>query len=77
MCGLLPLCICCVLFPVASMTLRVGITCLCGLWLPLACVDEFCWSAGSTVVPAFVLFYPRPGCDRFLVFGAGCVGVGA
>jgi hypothetical protein len=70
---LLPLCVSCVLFLVASMALRVGMMCLCGLWLLLACVDGCCCSAGSTVVPAFVLFCPRPVCDRFLVIDAGCV----
>jgi hypothetical protein len=77
MCWLLPLCVSCVLFLVASITLRVGIMCLCGLQLPLACAGGFCCSASSTVVPAFVLFCPRPVCDWFLVIGAGCVDAGA
>lgn len=77
MCWLLPLCVSCVLFPVASMALRVGTICLCGLWLLPACVDGFCCSAELTVVPALVLFCPRPVCDRFLVIGAGCVDAGA
>jgi hypothetical protein len=76
MCWLVPLCVCCVLLPVASMALRVGMMCLCGLWLPLACVEGFCCSAESTLVPALVLFCPRPVCDRFLVIGAGCVDAG-
>ena len=58
------------------MALRVGMMCLCGLWLSLACVDGCCCSAESTVVPAFVLFCPRPVCDRFLAVGAGCVDAG-
>ena len=49
--------------------------CLCGLWLPLACVDGFRCPVKSTVVLVFVLFCPCLVCDRFLVIGSGFVGL--
>ena len=66
-----------VLFLVASIALQVGIMCLYGLQLLLACINRCCCSAKLIVVLVFVLFYPYLVYNQFLVVSASYINTGA